>query len=566
MNPSNGWEATAHHHHSNSLQGFVTLKDLMLQKQEEDAKEMYNNRVTLGVEKKLDPLKAAAVAKLLQQQQQAALAQSSSSQSQHGRRSQTSSIASSALASAVISPTTDEASNSQYGGSTTGSERYNKIQSRSLPKTPDYAQSFKPDDSDIIMTRSREGQKLRDFGYEFISGDDTTIGGAIGSKVRSGALHSAAAASSTVATAAVMIGGSAQKKKSGLHWIGGGSGHGSDRRSAVDDDHQRHTAASSTTSSMSSRTGSIKKTKNKLMADTFIESFKTSSEKLFQFKHHPSSASAVTSAFSGRSGSTHQPPEKPHKPSHLPLTLPLNKHNKQPATHVYNMHGQPIQPPSSSSSGAMTPDESLSSVGGGSPFRPMGGSVKKSITYNSSADFAGGVTSPAQQASSVFTKLSFGGSGSSGSAKSSAKEKKLLGSPRLHRALFGQSGRRESDVHSLDHEPFMPMEPKVRQFEQRRHLVSDMSLLTTKMDPFLPRIRQPRAIVHDIADIAPTQLPPPTPHRVPNMGGGGSGFASPEYPNLEYPPVFEAETYSLNDPNASLTLLRRRNNPNNRSK
>lgn len=74
---------------------------------------------------------------------------------------------------------------------------------------------------------------------------------------------------------------------------------------------------------------------------------------------------------------------------------------------------------------------------------------------------------------------------------------------------------------------------------------------------------------HDIADIAPTQLPPPTPHRLPGMmaGSGGSGFGSigSDYPNLEYPPVFKAETYSLNDPNASLTL-RRRNNPSNRSK
>lgn len=72
---------------------------------------------------------------------------------------------------------------------------------------------------------------------------------------------------------------------------------------------------------------------------------------------------------------------------------------------------------------------------------------------------------------------------------------------------------------------------------------------------------------HDIADIAPTQLPPPTPHRLPGTVGAGSGFgsAASEYPNLEYPPVFKAETYSLNDPNASLTL-RRRNNPSNRSK
>ena len=36
-------------------------------------------------------------------------------------------------------------------------------------------------------------------------------------------------------------------------------------------------------------------------------------------------------------------------------------------------------------------------------------------------------------------------------------------------------------------------------------------------------------------------------------------IGSPDYPNLEYPPVFEPETYSLSDPHTSLTLLRRRN-------
>ncbi len=47
-----------------------------------------------------------------------------------------------------------------------------KIQKRSLPITPDYAQSFKPDDQAIMYARSKEGLKLRDFGYELISNDD----------------------------------------------------------------------------------------------------------------------------------------------------------------------------------------------------------------------------------------------------------------------------------------------------------------------------------------------------------------------------------------------------------
>lgn len=33
-----------------------------------------------------------------------------------------------------------------------------------------------------------------------------------------------------------------------------------------------------------------------------------------------------------------------------------------------------------------------------------------------------------------------------------------------------------------------------------------------------------------------------------------------DYPGLEYPPVFEPETYSLADPQSSLTILRKQTN------
>lgn len=36
-----------------------------------------------------------------------------------------------------------------------------------------------------------------------------------------------------------------------------------------------------------------------------------------------------------------------------------------------------------------------------------------------------------------------------------------------------------------------------------------------------------------------------------------------DYPGLEYPPVFEPETYSLADPQSSLTLLRKQGKSNN---
>jgi len=112
--------------HGHNTQGFVTLKDLMLRKQEEEAQEMYNNRVHLGVEKH-----------------------------KHARTESTASQQST-ISSSVAKPL----------------EKLPKIQSVSLPKTPDYEISFKPDDESIKRTRTKEGQKLRDFGYELICGDE----------------------------------------------------------------------------------------------------------------------------------------------------------------------------------------------------------------------------------------------------------------------------------------------------------------------------------------------------------------------------------------------------------
>lgn len=122
-----------------NLQGFITLKDLMLQREEDEAHNMYNNRVNLGVEKPSDRLVRR----------------------KHRRPND--------VTTNENNRSTDDNENTPQTGQ---KPNMNKIQRRSLPKTPDYAQSFKTDDSEIIMARSKEGQKLRDFGYEFISGDD----------------------------------------------------------------------------------------------------------------------------------------------------------------------------------------------------------------------------------------------------------------------------------------------------------------------------------------------------------------------------------------------------------
>lgn len=363
VNPSNSWDS----HHS--LQGFVTLKDLMLQKQEEDAKEMYNNRVNMGVEKKND-----------------------SKAKRRLRRTTDQSLQSTRFAN----------NEDQYGGSEKSAQSYNKIQMRSLPKTPDYAQSFKPDDSDIIMTRSREGQKLRDFGYEFISGDDPP-NSKLTSANQAAALRSASTALQQSST----------RKKSGLNWIN------TERR--LEDD-------------KSSRGGSFKKSKNKLVTET-LESFKTSSEKLLQFKY----ASNNKDPQQLQKPMTEKSPLKPVT-SFLPLTLPLKKSSSQ----VYN-----VQHPGDDNIMVQLPIH-----------QPSGVSVRKSSTYNSPSEFNEvplfvdnmRKNSAPERSASYFTKLTF-------TTSKSAKEKKLLGSPRLHRALFGR--RESTEAQSHDHEIFSPIDFKV---------------------------------------------------------------------------------------------------------
>lgn len=117
---------------NNNPQGFFTLKDLMLQQKAEEAKDMYDKQVFMGFEKPVDNDKNA-------------LKKPSKPNEKVEKKS------------------------------TTKCDPFiQKIQERSLPVAPDYAQSFKPDDQDILYARSKEGQKLRDFGYELISGEDSS--------------------------------------------------------------------------------------------------------------------------------------------------------------------------------------------------------------------------------------------------------------------------------------------------------------------------------------------------------------------------------------------------------
>lgn len=120
---------SANHSASNTwdhqITGQMTLLDLMQQQLAEEMKDMYNKRVDQGFEKIDEKGSKVAIEKKV---------------------------------ASTVPKTVDP--------------HIEKIQKRSLPITPDYAQSFKPDDQAIMYARSKEGLKLRDFGYELISNDD----------------------------------------------------------------------------------------------------------------------------------------------------------------------------------------------------------------------------------------------------------------------------------------------------------------------------------------------------------------------------------------------------------
>lgn len=418
VNPSNSWDA----HHN--LQGFVTLKDLMLQKQEEDAQEMYNNRVYLGVEKKSSATNAANVAVTTAAGPDGKSVSSSGGKRKHRRT---------ADAAAHLAPLSLSNNDRHHA------QNFNKIQSRSLPKTPDYAQSFKPDDSDIIMTRSREGQKLRDFGYEFISGDDPIdkSGGAAkdGTPRARGSTASDGRTTNTAATA------STRKINAALTWISSATAPADRKPDSTGDD-----------KSITSRSSSFKKSKNKLVADTF-ESFKTSSERLFQFKYTSNadrdagSVQPVPSKIAGEKGSALKATTV-----FVPLTLPLNKKTSCSSSNGAGS-GFVYGAAADNSSGvvASVPHATTTTAC----------NLKKSNTCNA-PDFQRDTTSmmavrknsAPERSASYFTKLTF-------SSNKPAKEKRLLGSPRLHRAIFG---RRDSETQPVDHEVFSPLEFKVSQF------------------------------------------------------------------------------------------------------
>lgn len=381
VNPSN---FDGHH----NVQGSITLKDLMLQREEAEAHNMYDNRVNLGVEKQTDR----------QQKRKKSLPQKEImyQQQQHPHQLEV----------------------NENDPRNPNKPQLNKIQSRTLPKTPDYAQSFKTDDSEIIMARSKEGQKLRDFGYEFISGDDANS-----NMVMMANMNVRQALNAKVHERFALT-----SKRKGLPWT-------ENRLKIVDDE--------------------------KIVSKG---SFKT----------------IMAKAIDKTDKSL---PKKPIHTGHQNEALDSNQS-------IYN---QSIN------------DQNESNLSNGERKT----SIDRSASY--------------------FTKLSFPPS-------KTAKEKRLLGSPRLHRALFG---RRNHEHQSIDHESFSPID-------------SNNKLVQREFTS--PSISNATANQHDGNSNMPAIKNQPIEHNLYSAGGQTVEAST----SIEYPPVFEAETYSLCDPSTSLTLMRRR--------
>ncbi|KAI8040096.1 uncharacterized protein LOC128253963 [Drosophila gunungcola] len=459
--------------HGHNIQGFVTLKDLMLRKQEEEAQEMYNNRVHLGVEKH-----------------------------KHARTESTASQQSAmSSASQVAKPL----------------EKLPKIQSVSLPKTPDYEISFKPDDESIKRTRTKEGQKLRDFGYELICGDEPSTS----SSSRQEQHHH-------------------HHHQQHLH---------QQQQIHQQQQHNQQTQSSSKTkhflrSQQLQFSSFLHKSSSSSSADQKKAKGKWSSDRRFPFSKHSS----------GSSGSGCNPGHA------MTMTLPLNKKSKS--------------------------NHALDGGAGGNGMAIMGtgSSIKKSQTYNQDLrDKIVGTKYDAHRKNSapvpIFSKLSISG----GTPVKPSKENRFLGSPLLHRTLFGHHHHQQQQQQAAMVTPPSSADPDCDQ-----EIFTQITLPTHNQAGYRS-YRGPGIMTTSTTNLCSSEglqppLPPAPPPPIlasrkdreeepleaagaaisesaatPKMSSSGSvdsKAATPDYPNMECPPVFEPEIYSLSDTSLSRLMMR----------
>lgn len=488
-----------------NLQGFITLKDLMLQREEDEAHNMYNNRVHLGIEKPSDRQPKRKF-----------------------RRSNETSV------------TNEENENTTPNGQRTG---FNKIQSRSLPKTPDYAHSFKTDDSDIIMARSKEGQKLRDFGYEFISGDDVSNGTTIAS-------HHTINNNASIKYAD----DNRNDDKSNEYFNEHNDDHvinnkddknnnhndGDHRHEEIDTNHSNahHTNSfSSTIYNHCTKPAVLPKPSDRFLPTkrrglnwiglSSSDSKRNDNEKLMS----KGSFKMIKQKISENIETNRMESE-----SHRPI---LNRFCREKRDFPSFNHNENLIEPSQSASS----------------FQSIQSSGRDESNNYSGAN--GDRKSSTGSASSYLSKLTF-------PTTKTPKEKRLLGSPRLHRALFG---RRNIESPQIDHEIFSPVDSMLNKYSSSETTTiynTHNATISPNATPTLPvqiNGNDPKVNENNVNDSQTTNtafnVMPSTCSSIPNANMDQ---------NIEYPPVFEPETYSLCDPNASLKLIRRRTfNRNNNS-
>lgn len=411
-------------------QNMITLKDLMLQREEDEAHNMYNNRVNLGVEKQNDRQKKLKP-----------------------RRSND-------TTSNETNRTNDENENTPQNGQKPG---VNKIQSRSLPKTPDYAQSFKTDDSEIIMARSKEGQKLRDFGYEFISGDDVTNGNSQIENIN--VIPTQHQSKKTLAQPKPNDRFLLSSRRKGLNWIG-------------------------------------------LTSDKRSEDERISNKGSFKLNKHK-----VLDAFE---------PMRSKNETYRPVLNRFTQSNK-----VEN-----------------------------ETFVPASALNHKTDSISSRTNGDRRLSTASTVQTSYLSKLTF-------PTSKTAKEKRLLGSPRLHRAASSLFGRKTSDASILDHEIFSP----INETSQSKYSI-DNDCLQQIHGKTIKSNYLTNSTFNDAQTVANKNACVENSHLTSNLSSDVHQDFMPSTcsplmnqtadQSIQYPPVFEPETYSLCDPHASLKLIRRR--------
>ncbi|KAH8370115.1 hypothetical protein KR093_002207 [Drosophila rubida] len=539
------------HHQPNNIQGYMTLKDLMLRKQLEESQEMYNNRVHLGIEKH---------------------------QRQHMRND------SNASQQTVASSSASAAKPAGNGNGSGSGEKPAKIQSLSLPKTPDYEFSFKPDDESIKRTRTKEGQKLRDFGYELIFGDEP-------------------ASSNNNVSVSRQSSCSEFEKQLQLQQL--------DKQQHQQQQHlQSHEKLQHEKEKEKHSQGSRSRY---FLRPQHLSSFL---HKKSKHHHDAAEASSLTSSSSMTSGSGSNKKSKSKSNSSgsdrkfpfasVTMTLPLNKKSK--SNHALD-------------ASHMTASGVAAQLLAGGSASNSSGNIKKSQTYNQDlGDKLVGSKYDAQRKNSapIFSKLSLSSTSSAGGAASGtptrpAKESRFMGSPVLHRTLFGHHHHQQQQQ-QLQHHHHHQLPPSSADLEAE----CDQEIFTQVVFPTQHSQRSYRSTTAAAAAVAapvantnlcdsealqpplPPAPPPPTAAaaaptppttaaaatatappaaapaaaaatvaekadeaatpKVSNTNSLDSKAATPDYPNMECPPVFEPEIYSLSEPNTSLSRLILRNN------